>query len=120
MHEFDWVKRDNLIERVPEKSKVLVDGLNKLKDKYPNIIDSVHGVGLYQGFSVCHRGTLDAQKNQRNQIISTLLHKYGTLVLGAGSYSIRVRPPLTVSVLDIAHFINNLDAALREIQEIPI
>ena len=107
-HEFSVVTKDKLIDKVPEKAAYLVAGLKKLQVKFPDIIHTIDGVGLYQGFSL-------ASVELRRKLITSLLHNYNTLILGAGIYSVRVRPPLTVSAVDIANFLTKLELALKDL-----
>ena len=51
----------------------------------------------------------------RKKLVSILLHTYNTLVLGAGICSVRVRPPLTVSAIDIATLLTKLELALQDL-----
>src|SRR5208282_5533513 len=52
VQEMKIVRREKLIEQVPEKTARLRAGLQSLADTYPNILCNPRGIGLYQGFSL--------------------------------------------------------------------
>ena len=94
VQELAIVDREQLIEQVPEKSRKIVEALQDLAHRYPNLMHNVRGMGLYQGFSL-------ASKELKAQLIDVALEEHGLLLLGASTHSIRLRPPLTVTAEDI-------------------
>jgi L-lysine 6-transaminase len=93
VQEMKIVKREKLIEQVPEKSKYL---RNKLKYLYEETgyIFNIRGFGLYQGFSMDEHET-------RNEVTETALQQENLLLMWAGTNSIRLRPNLSVSYEEI-------------------
>jgi L-lysine 6-transaminase len=104
-YEFETVKRENLIKKVPAKAKLLTEGLQKLAKRYPDIIKKVQGVGLYQGFEV-------SLPDIKAEIIKRMLYEEHTLVLSSGLNYIRLRPNLNVTKKDIKLLLEKLERVL--------
>lgn len=105
MQEMKIVFDENLIPGVREKGDMLVAGLMSLAGKYPDMIFNVRGLGLYQGFSF-------RNPEEKAKFVSFALREEALLVLGAGTQSIRLRPPLDVKTEEIAMLIEMLDRCL--------
>ena len=108
VQEWRIVEDEGLIEAVPAKSKQLFDGLNGLVDRFPHLISNVRGLGLYQGF------TLNDKRN-KGRLIDLALETENLLLLGAGSDSIRFRPPLDVGHDDIDAMLVMLERVLARL-----
>ncbi len=107
VREWEIVETEDLIAKVPEKTEHLVAGLSALADRYADRIANVRGLGLYQGFSV-----LDGNKGK---LIDTALNTENLILLGAGTDSIRLRPPLDVTVADIDEMLARLGRVLAQL-----
>lgn len=94
VHEWQIVEDEKLIEQVPAKTARLVNGLLALEAQFPQKLCNVRGLGLYQGFNVLGQGA-------KGRLIEAALQEENTLLLGAGIYSVRLRPPLDVTEADI-------------------
>lgn len=105
VHEWQIVEDEDLIAQVPAKTEQLVSGLKALEAKYTDKIGNVRGLGLYQGFTVWGRGN-------KARLVEMALQEENYLLLGAGVYSIRFRPPLDVTHEDIAKLLDTLDRLL--------
>jgi len=105
VREWQVVREERLIEQVPEKAKALVDGLNELARRFADVIFNVRGLGLYQGFSL-------RRPEDKPRLLELALNRHNLLLLGAGAQSIRLRPPLDVSVQDIQKMLEILGEAL--------
>jgi L-lysine 6-transaminase len=106
--EMKIVEREKLIEQVPAKTTVLVEGLRGLQKKYPNKMFNIRGMGLYQGFSL-------TGKDKRTKLVDLALEKENLLLLEAGTISIRFRPVLDVTKEDIDLLVEKLDRCLAEV-----
>lgn len=106
--EMKIVERENLIDQVPEKTLHLLHGLADLRDKHPDKIFNIRGMGLYQGFSL-------SKADKLNSLIDYALEKESLLLLEAGTDSIRFRPVLDVSLSDIDLLIKKLDRCLMAV-----
>jgi L-lysine 6-transaminase len=107
VQEMKIVRREKLIEMVPEKASRLRRGLDSLAAKYPHILYNPRGIGLYQGFSL-HPAFSKAA------LLDFALEKESLLLLGAGKNSIRLRPTLSVTMEEIDLLIGKLDRCLAE------
>jgi len=104
--EWQIVEDEKLIEAVPAKTALLLAGLHALEARFPAKIGNVRGLGLYQGFTVWGKGN-------KGRLIEMALQEENFLLLGAGVYSIRLRPPLDVGEDDIAHLLAMLERLLE-------
>jgi L-lysine 6-transaminase len=109
VREFEIVERENLVEKAAIKGELLAKGLQKLVQKYQPMVRNVRGLGLYQGIS------LDST-SRKARLIDMALSEHSTILLGAGSRTIRTRPNLSVTEEEIARFITILDLSLAEVQ----
>jgi L-lysine 6-transaminase len=105
VQEMKIVRREKLIEQVPIKTARLRTGLETLSGKFPNLVFNPRGLGLYQGFSL--RPPLTA-----GIFLKTALDEESLLLLGAGSQTIRIRPSLSVSEVEIDLLIEKLGRCL--------
>jgi len=103
--EFEIVRKERLIERVPEKAAVMVAGLEGLAGKYHDVLFNVRGMGLYQGFSL-------RRADDRRRLLEIALQQEEMLLLGAGAQSVRFRPVIDVTVEEIRLMIEKLDRCL--------
>ncbi len=109
VQEMQIVRRERLIEQVPEKTERLVRGLSELAATYHRIIFNVRGMGLYQGFSL--RDPAD-----RKRLREIALQQEQLLILGAGVQSIRLRPMLDVTLEDIDLMLQKLQRCLEKLK----
>lgn len=108
VHEWQIVEDEKLIEQVPAKTAKLLAGLKALETKYTDKIGNVRGLGLYQGFTVWGKGN-------KARLVEMALQEENYLILGAGVYSVRLRPPLDVGEGDIAALLETLDRLLARL-----
>ena len=105
VQEFRIVEREGLMGAVASKAERLVDGLIALERRYPDLVFNVRGMGLYQGFSI-------REPTDRDRLLTVALELERLLLLAAGAQSIRLRPPLDVSLDEINELLARLDRAL--------
>jgi len=91
---------EKIIENIPVKSDYINKILRKLKEKY-NVIEDIRGTGLLIGIEI----------NKDTKEFSKKCFEKGLLVASAGKNTIRLLPPLNVTVEDI-------DAALNILEEV--
>jgi L-lysine 6-transaminase len=108
VQELRVVREERLVEQVPDKTRELVGMLYGLREKHPDKLCNIRGLGLYQGFSLREPG-------QKGELIDLALQEYDVLFLGAGPDSIRLRPNLSVTIDDIHELGRRLDAALARL-----
>jgi L-lysine 6-transaminase len=110
VREFEIVEQEDLISKAAIKGELLAKGLRELVSKYFPMVRNVRGLGLYQGIS------LDST-SRKARLIDVALTEYQTILLGAGSRSIRTRPNMSVNEDEIAHFITIFDQAIATVQD---
>jgi L-lysine 6-transaminase len=108
VHEWQIVEDEKLIEQVPAKTGRLVAGLKALEARFPDKLCNVRGLGLYQGFNVLGQGA-------KGRLIDLALQEENYLLLGAGIYSVRLRPPLDVTESDIDALLAVLERLLPRV-----
>jgi L-lysine 6-transaminase len=87
------IKEDRLIKNAKNQGKHLLEGLQSLEKKYPNIISNARGRGLMCAFDLPSSEIRDRLKNK--------LYNNGLIVIGCGELTIRFRPPLIISSAEI-------------------
>lgn len=103
--EWQIVRSEQLIEQVEIKTRKLLHGLWSLQSRYYPLLHNVRGRGLYQGFSLRGKGRVD-------RLVDIALEQEKLFLLPAGPDSIRLRPSLSVTHLEIELFLEKLDRCL--------
>ena len=93
-----------LLENVEKKGIYFDHGLNKIKDKYPKIIDEIRGVGLIKGLKMLVDNT---------EFIKKLMN-HKMLTIKAEENVVRLFPPLIVNNEELDEAISKLDKACKE------
>jgi len=108
VQEWSIVEDEGLLDQVPGKSAHLTSGLEALVERHPALISNVRGLGLYQGFTVNDRAN-------KSRLIDLALDGEDMLLLGAGTDSIRFRPPLDVTEAEIDEMLARLERVLTRL-----
>ena len=98
---FDIIFEKDFFKNVEKKGEYFQDGLKKIKDKYPKIIEEVRGVGLIKGLKMLVDNDKFIKKLMNNKM----------LTVKASENVIRLFPPLIVSNKE-------LDEALVKIEKV--
>jgi L-lysine 6-transaminase len=106
--EWSIVEDEGLLAQVEAKGAHLFAGLNGLVERFPELIGNVRGLGLYLGFSLNN-------PVHKAQLVDLALESENLLLLGAGTDSIRLRPPLDVTAGDIDDLIAKLGRLLAQL-----
>ena len=97
----DIIFEKDFFKNVEKKGEYFQDGLKKIKDKYPKIIEEVRGVGLIKGLKMIVDNEEFIKKLMNNKM----------LTVKASENVIRLFPPLIVSHKE-------LDEALVKIEKV--
>ncbi len=108
VQEWQIVEDEDLLAAVPAKAQHLIAALERLVERYSNLISNVRGLGLYQGFTV-------NDKANKGKLVDLALETENLLILGAGTDSIRFRPPIDVTMADIDLLIEKLSRVLARL-----
>lgn len=101
------LERDELIERSRPLGAHLVDRLEALAAKYPQVSEP-RGRGL-----MCAITLESAQL--RDAVVTALREREQVLILGTGERGIRFRPPLTVTAAELDAAVDALDRVLADL-----
>jgi acetylornithine/N-succinyldiaminopimelate aminotransferase len=100
----DLLLEDKCLPGVIQKGEYLRNQLSSLQEKYPKLIDSVHGLGLMLGIKC----------EIPNTELANALKDRGLLVVGSGSNMVRLLPPLNIEHSHLERAISIMDSALGE------
>ena len=105
VQEWSIVEDEGLLDQVPAKAARLIAGLEALVQRNQHLISNVRGLGLYQGFTMNDRAN-------KGRLVDIALETEDLLLLGAGTDSIRFRPPLDVTGAEIDEMLLRLERVL--------
>ncbi|WP_394822101.1 aspartate aminotransferase family protein [Pendulispora albinea] len=108
VQEMDIVRSEKLVEQVPAKTALLVETLEYLANRFPEVLHNVRGYGLYQGFSL-------REPAMKSRLIELALTEERLLLLGAGDRTIRLRPHLHVTEKDIVKLGEHLERLVKKL-----
>ena len=97
----DVVLEPGFLEHVREMGKVLSQHLAELQDTYPDLIESVRGMGLLQG----------VKARIPNTEMIAALREHGVLAIGAGDNVVRFAPPLVITAEELREVRARMDTA---------
>ncbi len=97
----DEIFRKGFLSKVKSNSKYFVSELNKIKNKFPNLIKEIRGIGLILGIQLHHDQTKFIQSLLKNKL----------LTIRAAENVIRILPPLNVNK-------NEINLALKIINKV--
>ena len=102
---FEVFEKEDLLKNCTVMGNLFKEKLETLKDKYPDKIEDVRGVGLLIGIE------------PKADIAPTVYKKlFENKILTSNCYgTIRIAPPLNITEEEIDLFINILDNILKEI-----
>jgi L-lysine 6-transaminase len=112
VQELAIVRDERLIEQVEQKGSRLFEVLMALKRRHPEKLYNIRGAGLYLGFSLF-------SSESRKALVERALQRENLLLLGAGTFSVRLRPNLHVSLADIDVFAEKLERLFSDLRCAP-
>ncbi len=101
------IERDKLVKNAYRMGKYIVDRLKNLKERYPEFIVDVRGLGLMIGVE------LDTKDNR--DFIEEKAFKDGLLLLGCGEKTIRIAPPLNITEEEADKGLDILEAQINRL-----
>lgn len=111
------IQRENLVENARRLGEVLIPELERIKNKYPDILGCVQGKGLVAGIQVVKKGTKEPNPGMALKINEKCFHK-GLLMfapVGVGGECIKISPPLVINEEALREAIGVLEEACDEI-----
>ena len=100
----DIIFGKDFLDNVKQKGEYFGQGLNKMKDKYPKIIEEIRGMGLIKGLKMLVNNT---------EFIKKLMN-YKMLTIKAEENVIRLFPPLIVNNQELDEAINKIGKVCKE------
>jgi len=93
----DVIQRDKLAENARAQGEFLMQGLARLMEKFPQVFNSVRGIGLMLGFELAPNipALISNEKPASLQFVNRL-HDAGLLAIPAGTHVLRLLPPLNL------------------------
>ncbi len=100
------IKRDKLLSYVTEVGNFALSSFNKIKEKYPDLVNEVRGKGLMLGIEL-------SEKIDTKRVVDTLISK-GFILNLTQNRILRLLPPLIITQEELALFSNTLENILKE------
>jgi putrescine aminotransferase len=101
------IEEENLLQNARERGAELIDGMNALRQQYPNLIREVRGRGLLTA--------LDMHREQDTAAFVGKVNELGAVVcwtVNSGT-TVRVSPPLVISREQVERALDIFDRALQ-------
>jgi 4-aminobutyrate aminotransferase/(S)-3-amino-2-methylpropionate transaminase len=111
------ILRENLVEKAASLGDILIPELNRIRDKYPEILGCVQGKGLVAGVQVVKRGTKIPDPDMALKINEKCFHK-GLLMfapVGIAGECLKIAPPLVITEDALRESIEVFEEACDEI-----
>ena len=103
----DHLRAENMADKVARSGKLMIDGLHKLRDKYPRLIGPIRGKGLLCAFEL-------GSDHMVTKVTEAALNR-GLLVTPTRNQIIRLIPALIVTQHEIARGLKLLESALASV-----
>lgn len=103
-----YLEEHHLVNESKRKEKILLNKFNELKEKFPDRVKTIHGMGMAFAAVVVKPGTKELDVELVDRIIERAFEK-GVMSIRTMTGTIKVGPPLTIS-----------DEALKEGMEVLI
>ncbi len=100
------IKKYNLLKNAENMGKILVEFLEEMNQKFPNVLLNPRGRGLMDAF--------DFKSDKKRDEFYDRLYSKGVVVLKASERTIRLRPPLIVDEEDVSEFSTKVKQVLAE------
>lgn len=102
---WDIIDQPEFLAHVRAMGERLRSALEQLIPNYPELFDSVRGLGLMQGLKL---------KADSRAFVAHLRDNHNLLTVGAGDNVVRILPPLVITEEHVAEFIEKLSAGARD------
>jgi acetylornithine/N-succinyldiaminopimelate aminotransferase len=97
---FEVIERDHLADNARNTGEFITSQLQKIADEFPQVIETVRGVGFMIGFELAPKEKIQAfaasDKTAAIQLVNRL-HDAGALTVPSGPQKLRLLPPLNLT-----------------------
>ena len=111
------IKKENLVENARKMGQILLPELHRIRNKYPDVLGCVQGLGLVAGIQVVNKGTRQPDAETAVKINEKCFHK-GLLMfapVGVAGECLKIAPPLVINEEALRESIQVLEEACDEI-----
>ena len=105
------IKTKNLIKNTKKKGKILLKELKRIKNVYPNAIEEINGEGLIA--AIIFKQTKDKNINLVLRKLVENCMSEGLLLVYTGRESIKIGPPLTITIDALVEGIKILEKNIK-------
>ncbi len=105
---FDEITKEGFLENVQKTGQYLREKLTNLKNKFPDLIEEIRGVGLMIGIKI-------SSKIENGELVKKFIANQ-LLTIPAGENVIRILPPLIIEKSHADEACNKIEKSLKEIQ----
>jgi len=110
-----YIEEHNLIENAKTVGEYMLGRLKEMVDKYECVGDA-RGLGLMMGIEiVTDKKSKKQDPEKREAIVNNAVNKQRLLILGSGKSTIRVLPPLVITMEEAEEAMNKLDKAIQAV-----
>lgn len=102
------IEKENLVENSRIVGKFLLDGLQKLEQKFPEHITAARGKGLMCAF--------DLKDGESREWLRSKLYEEGIIILTCGDRSLRFRPHLNVTKEEIQIILDKINLIFENLK----
>ncbi len=114
-HVFQRLSSPEMLTQIGSTSLVFTSRLNKFKEAFPNLVDSVRGRGLILGMQLNSVGS-KSSSDIAGLVVARAREK-GLLIITAGEGTIRLIPPLNIPEEAVSQGLDILEEAMRDVSK---
>ncbi|RKJ06160.1 aspartate aminotransferase family protein [bacterium D16-54] len=111
-----YLEEHHLVEESKRKEEILLNKFNELKEKFPDRVKTIHGMGMAFAAVVVKPGTKELDVELVDRIIERAFEK-GVMSIRTMTGTIKVGPPLTISDEALKEAMDVLIESMEEIVE---
>jgi 4-aminobutyrate aminotransferase/diaminobutyrate-pyruvate transaminase/4-aminobutyrate aminotransferase/(S)-3-amino-2-methylpropionate transaminase len=111
------ILRENLVDNARRMGELMIPELQRIRDKYPDVLGCLHGQGLVAGIQVVRKGTKIPDPETAVKINEKCFHK-GLLMfapVGIAGECLKIAPPLVITENALMESIAVFEEACDEI-----
>jgi 4-aminobutyrate aminotransferase/(S)-3-amino-2-methylpropionate transaminase len=111
------ILNEKLVEKAAVSGEILIPELTRIRNKYPDVLGCIHGMGLVAGIQVVKKGTKVPDSEMALKINERCFHK-GLLMfapVGIAGECLKIAPPLVISEEALREGIKVFEEACDEI-----
>ena len=111
------ILNEKLVEKAAASGEILIPELTRIRNKYPDVLGCIHGMGLVAGIQVVKKGTKVPDSEMALKINERCFHK-GLLMfapVGIAGECLKIAPPLVISEDALREGIKVFEEACDEI-----